>query len=366
MTTDWNNETVTIQSIPKPTGVPDLVKAGLWYDHNRNLLYLGFAGRASYINNETNAIPTPWPPGVWQFRPDGDASGPFNTTIASTDALWDFMIRPCSGVISYGAGKGYVLHGASSPDPRDDQVPAIGGMIVFDYTTETILNNTITGTHFDGGIHMGGMLYLPNYGAEGIFIVIGGEDQNLHLLPMNVSSIYDPSTGKWYQQPLTGDVPNPRKAHCISGAYSMNGTFEMLVLSPFLHGVFIYSSQCASFLYGGWSGRATSANMPFDEIHILTLPAFQWYKVQYPPLNPRHTVTCHSVGGGQILTIGGLNSDNTEPDPDVYLNVFEGHDPFAQGLNVFDLSTLWWKDQYTANPGPYVASKTIMDIYAKG
>ena len=128
----------------------------------------------------------------------------------------------------------------------------------------------------------------------------------------------------------------------------------------------MYGSQCSSFLFGGWSGRATSANMPFDEIHILTLPAFQWYKVQYPPLNPRHTVTCHSVGGGQILTIGGLNSDNTEPNPDVYLNVFEGHDPFAQGLNVFDLSTLWWKDQYTANPGPYVASKTIMDIYAKG
>lgn len=81
---------------------------------------------------------------------------------------------------------------------------------------------------------MGGMLYLPNYGSEGIFIVIGGEDQNLNMLPMNVSSIYDPSTDKWYQQNLMGDVPNPRKAHCISGAMSSEGTYEISVLLEIL------------------------------------------------------------------------------------------------------------------------------------
>jgi hypothetical protein len=229
MTSDWNNQTVTVQTISKPSGIPDLVKAGLWYDDNRNLLYSGFAGRASYIDNETNTVPTPWPPGVWQFGPDGDNQGPFNTTIASTDALWSSMIRPCSGLISYGAGKGYVLGGASAPDPRDDQVPACGGMIVFDYTSQTIVNDTISGSQFDGGIHMGGMIYLPNYGAEGIFIVLGGEDQNLNMLPMNVTSIYDPSVNKWYQQDLIGDVPNPRKSLCIAGAASTQGTYEMSV-----------------------------------------------------------------------------------------------------------------------------------------
>lgn len=231
MSRDWSNQTVTLQNIPKPGGVPDLVKAGLWYDNNRKLLYSGFAGRASYINNETSTIPNPWPPGVWQFQPDGDDRGDFNSTIASTDSLWNSLIRPCSGLISYGAGKGYVLGGASAPDPRDDQVPAVGGMLVFDYDSQTISNQTVTGSQFDGGIHMGGMIYLPNYGPDGVFIVLGGEDQNLNLLPMNVTSIYDPSADKWYQQDLIGDVPMPRKSLCIAGAASTAGTYEMYVLT---------------------------------------------------------------------------------------------------------------------------------------
>lgn len=119
-------------------------------------------------------------------------------------------------------------------------------------------------------------------------------------------------------------------------------------------------------MYGGWSGRATSANRPYDEIHVLSLPAFQWHKVQYTTTSPRHGLTCESVGGGQILTIGGLDSDNTEPESDVYLTVFDSVDPFTQGLNVFDLKTLWWADQYTASPGPYTPAPAIQQIYAGG
>lgn len=88
--------------------------------------------------------------------------------------------------------------------------------------------------------------------------------------------------------------------------------------------------------------------------------------MEYTPAHPRHGLTCESVGGGQILTIGGLDSDSTEPESDVYLTVFDSPDPFTQGLNVFDLGTLWWADQYTASPAPYTPALAIQAVYAAG
>lgn len=119
-----------------------------------------------------------------------------------------------------------------------------------------------------------------------------------------------------------------------------------------------------SIMYGGWSGHATAANTPFDEIFVLSLPAFTRSKVDYTPQHPRHALTCHAVGGGQILTIGGLDSDNTEDNANAYLSVFSSPDPFAQGLGVFDLGTLSWKDHYSANPREYQQADLIKNIYS--
>jgi hypothetical protein len=223
---DWTNSTVSVHSIPKPDGVPDLIKAGLWYDDKNDILYSGFAGRASFIGNSTGGLP-PYPLGIWSFQPNGDASGAFNQTIASTDGLWESIIRPCSGLISYGAGKGYILGGASCPDLRDDQLPPISGLLEFDMATRTLVNSTVSGSQFDRGVHMGGMLYVPNYGTNGIFVVIGGEDSNLNLLPMDTISLFDPTSNKWYTQHTTGDIPRPRKSFCVAGVASSNGTYEM-------------------------------------------------------------------------------------------------------------------------------------------
>ena len=116
-------------------------------------------------------------------------------------------------------------------------------------------------------------------------------------------------------------------------------------------------------MYGGWSGHATAANTAFDEIFILSLPAFTWSKVEYTPQHPRHALTCHAVGGGQILTIGGLDSDNTVDNANAYLSVFSSPDPFVQGLGVFDLGTLSWQDHFSSNPGAYKQADSIMKIY---
>lgn len=226
LSNDWTNSTLQIQSIPKPSDVPDLVKAGLWYDPAADTLYSGFAGRSSYIGNATGQIPD-YPLGVWQYGPVSSDSATFRSTLASTDALWDSLIRPCSELITYTGIKGYVIGGADALDVRDDYTPAIDGILEFDFRTKTLMNVTIQGTLFDAGIHTAGVLFIPDFGSQGIIIVVGGEDAAINLVPMDSVSIMDVASGQWYIQKVGGTIPRPRKNQCIAGVRSAEGSFEM-------------------------------------------------------------------------------------------------------------------------------------------
>lgn len=52
--------------------------------------------------------------------------------------------------------------------------------------------------------------------------------------------------------------------------------------------------------------------------------------------------------------IGGYDGDVTNPDP------------APNGLLLFDMNTLAWKDSYDADAGDYTRAKTISDWYSKG
>ena len=120
-------------------------------------------------------------------------------------------------------------------------------------------------------------------------------------------------------------------------------------------------------MYGGYDTRPGTAAIPYDTIHILTLPAFHWIAVPYNPQNPRHGHTCHGVGGSQILVIGGADANpkvTTGSDEDINRSRFETPDPlFKQGLGIFDLTTLSWKDKYSAKPPAYTWSEPIKSFY---
>ena len=101
--------------------------------------------------------------------------------------------------------------------------------------------------------------FVPNYGPEGILIVlggivgdVGGKPQDFAVLP-----IFDPAGKRWYNQTTTGEAPAGRAEHCVSGKPSPNGTYEI-------------------FVYGGHRFTFSSSALSFDTIHILTLPSFHW------------------------------------------------------------------------------------------
>ncbi|MCJ1469011.1 hypothetical protein MMC07_007643 [Pseudocyphellaria aurata] len=218
-------------------------------------------------------------------------------------------------------------------------------------TTKIFSNSTAGGYSFNGTAEKGAMQYVPSFGPDGLFVVLGGDDawfptENLILTGLDRISIFDPSTKQWFNQTTTGNIPMPRKEFCLAGIESNNGTYEI-------------------FMYAGWGGSLGVSAIPFDEIYILTLPAFNWIKVDYPPQHPRHALTCNAVGGSQILTIGGLDTNSKHTiDTLVYISPFDtSADPFAQGLAIFDMTTLKFANQYTAKASPYVQSDLVRNYY---
>ncbi|MCJ1468324.1 hypothetical protein MMC07_006952 [Pseudocyphellaria aurata] len=350
----WSNSTVLIHSTSKPNGAPNLVHPSLWYDEQQDLLYSGFAGSVSEFGDGLS----PPPLSLWTFKPDGFGSGSWNVEIDSSNPLWDNYTRPGQPMMASGSGKAFALGGyensrtslAANNSQNDTAVP---GLVEFNLTAKATRNSTASGYSFNGTAEKGAMHYVPSFGTDGLFVVMGGDDvwnpDYSGLKDLQTISILDSSSLQWFNQTTTGHIPLPRKEFCLAGIESNNRTYEIYV----------------HFLYAGWNGRFGATAINFDEIYILTLPAFHWLKVDYPPQHPRHDLTCNAVGGSQILTIGGVDTNPKDTtDGSTHKSTFDSSaDPFAQGLAIFDMTALKFANQYTAKASPYVQSDLVRDYY---
>ena len=123
------------------------------------------------------------------------------------------------------------------------------------------------------------------------------------------------------------------------------------------------------FVYAGWGTNLGPVTVQYDTINILTIPAFHWISVPYNPQNPRHGLSCNAVGGSQILTIGGVDSNANvafgTPQQNTESTFDSSPDPFAQGLAVFDMTTLAFSDRFTAGAPPYQQSNVVKQFYSQ-
>lgn len=220
------------------------------------------------------------------------------------------------------------------------------GLLIYDYASKKLTNNTVSLASIDNGVvQFGRMVFVPNFGPSGIVVSVGGAQigNTNQLLSMDSVHIFDPASGKWYDQEVTGDIPSARQEYCLTGVASENSTYEI-------------------FLYAGWASSLGAKAAPYDSAYVLTLPGFNWIRASYPYNNPRHALSCESVGGGQILTIGGLDTTVFDSS-NTYQGPFETPDPFTNGLGVFDISSLTWKDSYVANQTVYTPSSQVLNFY---
>lgn len=78
----------------------------------------------------------------------------------------------------------------------------------------------------------------------------------------------------------------------------------------------------SSYIYGG-AGFGPNVT-GFDDVYILTMPAFhwiKWYPTQPGPGSPHNSLTCTVVDNAQMLVIGGTFPNSTACDaPEVVGN----------------------------------------------
>lgn len=119
---------------------------------------------------------------------------------------------------------------------------------------------------------------------------------------MDTIMLYDIAESKWYNQTATGSIPEMRRRFCAGVTWAQD------------------RSSYNIYIYGG-AGFYDDIN-GFDDVYILTMPAFKWIK-WYPTEpgrgHPHGSLSCNVVDGAQMLIIGGLFTETQECDaPEVW------------------------------------------------
>ncbi|POS75478.1 hypothetical protein DHEL01_v206132 [Diaporthe helianthi] len=341
LSADFEPDTVSYRSIPKPSGVPDLNKAGIWVDQTSGLLYTGFAGLTSDFGDAPTVAQ-----GLWSFEPSADgATGSWTNLNDTTDEYFTTQPRHFSGPVASGNGTGYFLGGQILDNGTE--VP-VSGLLKYNFATKVATNSTVSGISTSGYLQRGMMHYVPNFGPAGVIVAAGGHQlqkgsTEKFLLSFNSVQVFDPATDTWYEQTTTGNIPEGRKEYCMAGAASSSRTYEILV-------------------YAGWDGNLGTTSIPWDEAYVLSLPSFHWFKADFQALRPRHGLTCEHVGGGQVLAIGGVDTTQNGPTS-LYDDVFNTRDTHDQGLAVFDMGSLSFTTGYKSNQTVYNLATDVQNYY---
>ena len=320
----------------------------LWYYKAQDLLYTGFAGDTALFVKEQDPSP---PLNVWTLKVDGKGSGAWTKALGSDDQAFSNMVRTTRASIAQGPDTGWVLNGQeTSPGPNQ----FVSGMIEVDMGSNKFTNLSTTDA-FPQPFQTGRLQFVPTWGSKGILVSFGGSTKSNEWPSDNSIPVYDIANQTWVNQTVTGDNPRWRNWFCAEGIQSPTGTYEIL-------------------MYGGYDAMGTDA-VAYDDIHILTLPAFHWIRVPYDARNPRGGHTCNAAGGAQILVVGGSDPSVTTEVSSVPANqnlapwwqqdqmTLSTPDTWTKGIGVFDMTNMTWKDRYEANPAPYRQSDLVSQYY---
>ena len=342
---DWDNSTIQFKALSKPSDMPNLNAGILWYHKSENVVYSGPAGDPALYDKFLEPIPLL---SLWSLKPDGRGGGSWTEAEGPESNIWQNVKRSTRAFTAQGADTGWILNGAEFVDGDP-----ISGMLQIDMGETKITN--ITENPYSELVQQGQMQYVPTWGSKGLLVAFAGRSNFIDVTGGTKVPVFDIAQGKWYDQATTGDQPKWRFWYCAAGVESTNGTFEI-------------------FIYGGHILFGSNA-IQYDTVHILTLPAFHWTKAPYKARYARAGHTCTPVGGSQILVLGGSDvsidstkaiSDEADGKADFWIqdqNTMSSADPWKQGLGVFDMSTLAWKDAYDASPAEYKQADVIRQYY---
>ncbi|KAJ9659749.1 hypothetical protein H2201_007185 [Coniosporium apollinis] len=295
---------------------------------------------------------------LWKFTADGAGGGSWSKRLPSDPAAFSNLTRPYGATVATGEEVGYALSGVmtshSDPGFDGDGVPLLG-LVSFNMTSGAWRNDSSIGYSSNGMGLWGHMQYVPGFGIDGLLVMFGGQsispdlyqpgtfsNANPEFIPFDNITIYDPASRTWHSQATTGEHPSPRDSFCAVGVQGANGTYEIRALLSFVH--------------GGWN---VELNQAYDELYILSIPAFTWFKADYTPTSPRMVSSCEVVGKRQMLIVGGLDLSQSP-------YAFSAGDPWRNGLGIFDMAAMTWADEYDADAAAYESPDVVRKWYERG
>ncbi|KAJ6263725.1 hypothetical protein Dda_2295 [Drechslerella dactyloides] len=314
---------------------------GTFFYNNEALWAYAAIQRDSGVSDQVNQTNM-----MWKYETSSDSWS--EEEIAGGELQWfnqtnGFSATTPDGRSFYGGGQGSGLYG------RD------GGLVLFEANTTPPRWSFIPESDSAFGVATpstlnGAIVYLP-VGEQGILVLMGGYDttkrgnlfkegSGLDFDPRPLSDIYiyDIAANIWNVITATGDssnsVPTARTEFCIVANSSPDGSYHNIVF------------------YGGWSQLLGKT---FADVWVLSLPAFQWIKVD-DENNPDTRITrndlnnianpnvgrtrhkCNLYKDNQMIVTGGIVSQVG----DLKLNIDacnSSHPPIL----VLDTNTFVWK-----------------------
>jgi hypothetical protein len=191
----------------------------------------------------------------------------------------------------------------SDPNMFDCSVVTGLGPVIISYNSSSSLwtnasAEALTGT---GSSVWAQSQNVPFGGSDGVNLIFGGgiapensgTPNDPVVLGFDHIYMYDPASKNFLNQTASestsGSLPQPRNGFYSVGAPGSNGTYEI-------------------FIYGGASSAWSddTALEQSDEVFILSLPGFVWFKVDVPHTGgQRAQHTCNLIGNSQMAVVGG-------------------------------------------------------------
>ncbi|MCJ1283886.1 hypothetical protein MMC26_003217, partial [Xylographa opegraphella] len=178
----------------------------------------------------------------------------------------------------------------------------VPNLVTYNSTSGGWQNFTASGFSSAGTASYGGAQVVLTFGNEGLVVFFGGYtttavdvDYDFMQLGFDQVAVLDPQTHTWYHQTATVPRPEWRANFCTVSVPGDNETYE----------IFIYGGEAdplsGSYLVKGIKPAYPDAGVvlqeqQLDEIYILSLPSFHWFKVDYLATTNCNNHTCHVVG----------------------------------------------------------------------
>jgi len=265
-------------NLSRNSSIPDVAGGILWADEVNKIFYL-YGGEFSS---------TPQDFQLWGYDVilnQWNLSAPSNIPVERLSYGAGVAVSELALGFYYG---GY-LNNRTNPLWGGPQI-ATSNLLQYDMIGNSFTNNTAIDST---GRAEGTMVYIPASGS-GLLIYFGGVqypygNETEISQPMDEIIIYEIAEGKWYRQQATGDIPPDRRKSCGGAAWPKD------------------QSSYNIYIYGGFGFGENATG--FDDVWILTMPAFEWIK-WYPDTAgvqayPHGSLTCNVVNNTQMIVMGG-------------------------------------------------------------